>query len=106
MLGNPNNTLLLILLPGTNLCHLRFNNSKLAKAEKKSVGDEGNGEFQFKHPYGLDVSSSNNNIYVCDCYNHRIQILTKELNYHSLLGIDLLNYCSSKNPKIITISNK
>ena len=56
------------------------------------VGDEGNGEFQFKHPYGLDVSFSNNNIYVCDCYNHRIQILTKELNYHSMLGIDLLKY--------------
>ena len=58
----------------------------------KSVGSEGNGEAQFKHPYGLDVSDGNNNIYVCDRYNHRIQILTKELKYHSMLGIDLLKY--------------
>ena len=58
----------------------------------KSVGSEGNGELQFKYPHGLDVSDRNNNIYVCDCYNHRIQILTEELKYHSMLGIDLLKY--------------
>ena len=56
----------------------------------KSVGSEGNGEAQFNHPRGLDVSDRNNNIYVCDCYNHRIEILTEELKYHSMLGIDLL----------------
>ena len=58
----------------------------------KSVGSEGNGEVQFKNPCGLGVSDRNNNIYVCDCYNHRIQILTEELKYHSMLGIDLLKY--------------
>ena len=56
----------------------------------KSVGVEGNGEAQFNHPFGLDVSDRTNNIYVCDCDNHRIQILTEELKYHSMLGIDLL----------------
>ena len=58
----------------------------------KSVGSEGNGEVQFKYPRGLDVSDRTNNIYVCDCNNHRIQILTEELKYHSMLGIDLLMY--------------
>ena len=56
----------------------------------KSVGSEGNGEAQFNNPRGLDVSDRNNSIYVCDCRNHRIQILTEELKYHSMLGIDLL----------------
>ena len=56
----------------------------------KSVGSEGNGESQFKNPIGLDVSDRNNNIYVCDLNNHRIQILTEELKYHSMLGIGLL----------------
>ena len=56
----------------------------------KSVGSEGNGEAQLNHPFGLDVSDRNNNIYVCDCFNHRIEILTEELKYHSMLGIDLL----------------
>ena len=58
----------------------------------KSVGSEGNGEAQFKYPIGLDVSDVNESIYVCDHSNHRIQILTKELKYHSMLGIDLLKY--------------
>ena len=58
----------------------------------KSVGDEGNGEVQFNHPFCLDVSERNNNIYVCDCSNHRIQILTEELKYHDMLRIDLLKY--------------
>ena len=58
----------------------------------KSVGNEGNGEAQFKYPLDLDVSDRNNNIYVCDRDNHRIQILTEELKYHSMLGIDLLKY--------------
>ena len=58
----------------------------------KSVGSEGNGETQFNCPHGLDVSDRNNNIYVCDCSNHRIQILSEELKFHSMLGIDLLKY--------------
>ena len=58
----------------------------------KSVGSEGNGEAQFNHPLGLDVSDRNHNIYVCDYYNHRIEILTEELKYHSMLGINLLKH--------------
>ena len=58
----------------------------------KSVGSEGNGEVQFQNPHSLDVSDRNNNIYVCDYSNHRVQILTGGLKYHSMLGIDLLNY--------------
>ena len=58
----------------------------------KSVGSEGNGRAQFKHPFSLDVSDRTNNIYVCDCFNDRVQILTEELKYHSVLGIDLFEY--------------
>ena len=58
----------------------------------KSVGSEGNGEAQFNQPLGLDVSDRTNNIYVCDFRNHRIQILTEELKYHSMLGIHLFKY--------------
>ena len=53
----------------------------------KSVGSEGSGEGQFKHPHGLDVSDRNNNIYVCDCDNNRVQIFTEDLKFHSMLGI-------------------
>ena len=65
----------------------------------KSVGSEGNGEAQFNQPLGLDVSDRTNNIYVCDFRNHRIQILTEELKYHSMLGIDLL-----KSPRDVKVT--
>ena len=58
----------------------------------KSVGSKGNGKAQFNYPLGLDVSDRTNDIYVCDWHNHRIQMLTKELEYCSMLGIDLLSY--------------
>ena len=55
----------------------------------KSVGSNGNGEAQFNNPCSIDVSDRNHNIYVCDRSNNRVQILTEELKYHSMLGIGL-----------------
>ena len=55
----------------------------------KNVGSEGNGEAQFKFPRNLDVSDENNNIYVCENGNERVQILTEELKYHSMLGVGM-----------------
>ena len=53
----------------------------------KIVGSEGNGEVRFYNPRALDVSGRNNNIYVCEEGNERIQILSNELNYVCMLGI-------------------
>ena len=64
----------------------------------KSV-DIGSAHFvtQVLQPFGLDVSDLNHNIYVCDYHAHRIQILTKELKYHSMLGIGLMKHpCNVK----------
>ncbi|KAI6649663.1 E3 ubiquitin-protein ligase TRIM71-like [Oopsacas minuta] len=58
----------------------------------KSVGRNGSGEAQFYSPRGLDVSDRNNNVYVCDSSNKRVQILTQELQFHSMLGRDLFKY--------------
>ena len=56
----------------------------------KIVGSEGNGEVQFMYPLDLDVSDGNNYIYVCECVNQRVQILTKEFKYVSMLGMGTL----------------
>ena len=58
----------------------------------KSVGSNGNEEAQFNCPCSIDVSDRNHNIYVCDYGNTRVQILTEELKYHSMLGIDLFTH--------------
>ena len=56
----------------------------------RSVGSLGGGEGQFNNPYGLDISEINT-IYVCDSSNDRVQILTEDLKFHSMLGIEELN---------------
>ena len=65
----------------------------------KSVGSNGNGEAQFNGPHGIDVSDRNHNIYVCDYSNNRVQILTEELKFHSMLGIGLF-----ANPRDIKVT--
>ena len=72
---------------------------KLEGKLMKSVGSKGNGEAQFNYPYGIDVSDRNHNIYVCDSNNNRVQILTEELKYHSMLGIGLFT-----NPRDIKVT--
>ena len=56
----------------------------------KRKGSEGDGEGEFKIPFGLDVSMVNDNIYVCDYNNHRVQIFTEDLSFHSMLGIGVI----------------
>ncbi|KAI6660211.1 Cell surface protein [Oopsacas minuta] len=65
----------------------------------KSVGSKGNGEAQFSYPQGLDVSDGNSNVYVCEYSNKRVQILTQELKFHSMLGIDLF-----KSPRDVKVT--
>ena len=56
------------------------------------VCKECNGETQFNYPRGVDVSYKNNNVYVCEKGNARVQILTEELESHSMLGIVLFQH--------------
>ena len=55
-----------------------------------SFGSKGSGELQFDNPRGLTTDEYNNDIYICDYYNNRIQILTKNLQFKSEFGRCLL----------------
>ena len=65
----------------------------------KIVGSEGEGETQFSRLHGIDVSNRDHSIYVCDWGNNRVQVLTEELKYHSMLGIGLFT-----NPRDINVT--
>ena len=58
----------------------------------KSVGSRGSREAQFSCPFGLNVSETTNNIYVCDYNNNRVQIFTEYLKFHSILEIVVFNH--------------
>ena len=57
-----------------------------------SIGGEGSGKLQFNCPWGLSANESNNDIYICDSNNHRIQIISENLQFKSEFGKDTLRY--------------
>ena len=50
----------------------------------KCVGQEGSKEGEFDDPRG--VTLHNNQVYVCDCNNHRIQVFDLDLNFIQTIG--------------------
>ena len=56
------------------------------------IGSAGSGELQFNGPFGLSTDESNNDIYICDYSNNRIQIISENLQYKSQFGKDTLHY--------------
>ena len=54
----------------------------------KSVGssESGNGPLQFSNPTGITVHPTTGQIFIADKYNHRIQVLNKDLTYSHSFG--------------------
>ena len=57
-----------------------------------SIGSKGSGELQFNCPWGLSTDEYNNDIYICDYNNNRIQIISENLQFKSQFGKDTLHY--------------
>ena len=78
-----------ILISQGNDCILNYQlNGKFIS----KMGKYGNGELEFNYPYGLTIDESNGNIYVSDCRNNRIQILSHDFRFISQFGKDILKY--------------
>ena len=58
------------------------------------IGNEGSGELQFNGPWGLSTDESNNDIYICEYNNNRVQIISEFYQYKSEFGKDTLWYPS------------
>ena len=56
-----------------------------------SIGSRGSGELQFNYPYGLSTDEYNNDLYICDYNNNRIQIISENLQFKSHFGKDTLD---------------
>ena len=57
-----------------------------------SIGCRGSGELQFNCPWGLSTDEYNNDIYICDDNNHRIQIISENLQFKSQFGKNTLHH--------------
>ena len=65
------------------------------------MGKYGNGELEFNYPCGITIDESNGNIYVSDCYNNRIQILSQDFRFISQFGKNIL-----KSPRDVKLSKE
>ena len=52
-----------------------------------AFGKIGSGPLEFSFPCGLGVSNDGK-IYICDTFNHRVQVLNIDLSFHHYLGIE------------------
>ncbi|KAI6646911.1 PEP-CTERM domain protein [Oopsacas minuta] len=50
------------------------------------IGKPGKGEFEFYNPCVMVMNESNDDIYICDYSNNRVQILSKDFIFKSLFG--------------------
>ncbi|KAI6659471.1 PEP-CTERM domain protein [Oopsacas minuta] len=50
------------------------------------IGKQGNGELEFHYPRGIAINESNDDIYICDSNNNRVQILSPDFKYKSHFG--------------------
>ncbi|KAI6659472.1 PEP-CTERM domain protein [Oopsacas minuta] len=50
------------------------------------IGKQGKEELEFNYPKGIAINESNDDIYICDSDNNRVQILSKDFQFKSLLG--------------------
>ncbi|KAI6649017.1 hypothetical protein LOD99_6900 [Oopsacas minuta] len=76
-------------------------NYKLDGKFTSQVGKLGNGKLEFFYPQGLAIDDSNEDIYICDGNNNRVQILTKYLCYQTKFGINTL-----KGPQDVKLSKE
>ena len=80
--------------------HCILNNQLNGKFISK-IGKYRKGKLEFNCPFGLTIDELNGNIYVSDCYNNRIQILSQDFRFISLLGKDIL-----KQPRNVKLSKE
>ena len=52
----------------------------------KAFGRQGRGRLEFYFPTGIGINHKNKNVYVCDCHNHRLQILNENLTFSGIFG--------------------
>ena len=71
-----------------------------------SVGSEGSGRLQFDEPWAIAYNSTNNRVYVCDTYNHRITILNHDLTFHGSFGSKGSEAGQFNNPDGISVDRK
>ena len=87
-----------ILITQSNNCILIYQlNGKFISR----IGRRGRGELEFNIPFGLTIDESIGDIYICDYFNNRIQILNNDLYFKSQFGKDKL-----KDPRDVKLSKE
>ena len=71
-----------------------------------SVGSNGTGTLQFKHPHGIAISPLKKRIYIADYNNHRVQVLYPDLTFCRSFGKEGTGDGEFNNPTDIAIDSE
>ena len=85
-----------LLICGNRVLVTQYNNFiQVYELDGKFVsrfGGSGNEKLQFSLPSGISIDEYNGDIYICDRYNNRIQIISENFEYKSDFGKDILSH--------------
>ncbi|KAI6649028.1 PEP-CTERM domain protein [Oopsacas minuta] len=88
----------IVLISQSNNCILNY---RLDGKYISRFGEYGEGKMEFNVPSGLAFNELNEDIYICDYSNDRIQIITKEFLFKSQFG-----KCTLKQPRDVKLSEE
>ena len=88
---------------GGNILVVDYDNDRIQQWSStgkhiRTVGTKGSGHLQFWGPEAIAVHPHTKKVYICDTFNHRIQILNSDLTYSSSFGRKGSNNGEFNNP--------
>ncbi|KAI6648817.1 PEP-CTERM domain protein [Oopsacas minuta] len=72
--------------PLVSVCKKENGKDKLKFLLVLQIGKQGIGELEFNYPWGIAINESNDDIYICDYSNNRVQILSQDFLFKSQIG--------------------
>ncbi len=81
----------LLLTDGHGTSHAIHVYSMADGSRLRVIGSLGDGPLQFRRPHQVWVASDDF-VFVADCDNHRVQVLTPSLDFHGFVGVGQLRH--------------
>jgi tripartite motif-containing protein 71 len=81
---------------------------RLADGWRRAVGYKGDGPLQFNGPRQLWIAPDDEFVFVADCDNHRVQVLTPRLDFHGFVGVGALDHPAGvcANADVVVVSDQ
>ena len=77
---------ILVVSDGNRIQKISMDGDCVASVGEQEEEEEESGPLQFNEPDGIAISPITGQVYIADCYNHRIQVLNPDLTFSHSFG--------------------